>query len=82
MATAVAGFVSGIGKDEKWKIDIMRHDYHKHDMSELIKELTEPVDRKCVDLKNPEKIIRVEIIRSKAGVSLLKPEEILSVSKK
>ena len=51
--------------------------YHK---IEIIRELAELIDRK-VDLENPDKIIRVDIIGKYAGVSLLKPQEVFSVEK-
>jgi len=38
------------------------------------------VDRKEIDLKKPEKIIKVEIVGKDAGISLLEPDEFLIVS--
>ena len=43
--------------------------------------LTENIEKPNVDLKNPEKIVKVEIIGEHAGISLLYPDEILDVQK-
>ena len=48
---------------------------------ELIVKLTDPIDRPNVDLKNADKIMQVEIIGKKAGISLLKKDELLEVAK-
>jgi len=38
------------------------------------------VDRQKIDLKKPKKIIKVEIIGTHAGISLLESGELLTVS--
>jgi tRNA(Ser,Leu) C12 N-acetylase TAN1 len=42
--------------------------------------LTDVVDRPNVDLNNPDKIIRVDIIGKDAAISLLKKQELLNTS--
>jgi tRNA(Ser,Leu) C12 N-acetylase TAN1 len=42
--------------------------------------LTDVVDREKIDLKKPEKIIKVEVIGSNAAISVLNPDEQLIVS--
>jgi len=72
-----------IASDEKWKMELkVRRVKEKPDMHELIIKLTEVIDRKNVDLENPEKIVKVEIIGDKTALALLKPEEILNIAKK
>jgi len=51
--------------------------YHK---IEIIKELAELIDKK-VDLENPDKILRIEIIGKYAGLALLKPKDVFSATK-
>lgn len=80
MQKAIKSFVPKIGENEKWKMDLEKRHYHKMDYQELIIKLTEVVDRRKIDLKKPKKIIKVEIIGTNAGISLLEPGEILTVS--
>lgn len=75
-------FEAGIGKEEPWKMELKtRKLKEKPDEVKLIVKLTEVIDRKKVDLEKPEKIIRVEIIGNKAGLTLLKKNELLNISK-
>jgi len=72
--------VPKIKKDEKWMMDIEKRYYDKLDFKELIVKLTDVVDREKIDLKKPQKIIKVEIVGKEAGISLLEPDEMLLVS--
>ena len=80
MQKAIKSMVPKIGENEKWKMDLEKRYYHKLDYNDLILKLTEVVDRKKIDLKKPKKIIKVEIIGTHAGISLLEPGEHLMVS--
>ena len=80
MQKAIKSLVPKIGENEKWKMDLEKRHYHKLDYQELIVKLTEVVDRRKIDLKKPKKIIKVEIIGTHAGISLLEPGEFLAVS--
>lgn len=81
MVNAVKKLEKDIKKTEKWKMDLTKRKYDKGHTTELILKLTDVVDKPKVDLKKPEKIIKVEIIGNKAGLSLLKADELLNVSK-
>ncbi len=70
----------GIKTSEKWKMTLNKRSYEMPAMDLIIK-LTDVVNRPKVDLKNPEKIIRVEIFGDKAGIALLKADEAFSVPK-
>lgn len=71
-----------IKKTEKWKMELNKRHYKKGgDTVELIIKLTDVVDKPNVDLKKPQKIIKVEIIGNKAGLSLLKADELLNTLK-
>jgi len=78
MQTAIKKLQAGIKSTESWKMELSKRNYDKGKTTELILRLTDVVDKPKVDLQNPEKIIKVEIVGSKAGISLLEPEELLS----
>jgi len=71
---------NGIQKGEKWRMTVEKRRYTQHHKIDIIKEIAELIDEK-VDLENPDKILRIDIIGKYAGISLLKPEEIFSTSK-
>lgn len=81
MQKTIKGFVKDIKKTEKWKMDLVKRQYEKMHTTELILKLTEVVDRPKVDLKKPDKIIKVEVIGDKAGIALLAKDELLNVVK-
>jgi len=80
MVKAIKSLVPKIGLNEKWKMDLGKRYYHKYDYNELILKLTEVVNREKIDLKKPQKIIKVEIIGSSAAITLLEPDELLLIS--
>jgi len=82
MQAEIKKFAKGIKKNDKWKMELNKRSYGKHGTTELILKLTEIVENPKVDLEKPGKIIKVEIIGNKAGLSLLNPDEILDVPKK
>ncbi len=80
MQKAIKSLVPGIKKEERWMMDLEKRHYDKMDFKELIVKLTDVVNREKIDLKKPQKIIKVEIVGKEAGISLLEPGEILIVS--
>ncbi len=79
MQKTIKGLVKDIKEKDKWKMDIAKRSYEKYNTTELIMKLTDVVDRPKVDLKNPDKIIRVDIIGNDAGISLLTKDEMLNI---
>ncbi|MEA2090151.1 MAG: THUMP domain-containing protein [Thermoproteota archaeon] len=69
-----------IQRGERWRMTVEKRRYTKHHKIEIIRELAELVDEK-VDLTNPDKILRVEIIGKYTALSVLKPQNIFSVAK-
>lgn len=69
--------VSEIGVEEKWKMVVEKRRYSAYHTDEIVRELAQLVDAK-VDLKKPDKILRVDILGRFAGISLLKPDEVFS----
>jgi len=63
---------------ERWRMIVEKRRYSLHHKIEVIRELADLIDEK-VDLENPEKILRVDIIGRYAGISVLKPTDIFSV---
>ncbi|HLD49373.1 MAG TPA: THUMP domain-containing protein [archaeon] len=81
MAKALKDIEERIGDDEKWKMDLTKRHYDSMSTTELIMKLTENIEKPNVDLKNPDKIVKVEIIGENAGISLLDADEFLDVQK-
>lgn len=82
MQDNIKKMVKGIKPEEKWKMELKtRKLKDKPDEIKLIMSLTEVVDRKNVDLDNPEKVIKVEIVGNKAGLALLDKKHLLNVAK-
>ena len=77
MKDAVLKLRDKIHSGERWRMTIEKRRYTRHHKIEIITELAELIDEK-VDLKNPDKILRIDIIGNYAGVSVLAPQEIFS----
>ena len=69
--------VAKIGADERWMMVVEKRRYETHHTPEIIKELAELIDAK-VDLRKPDRILRIDILGPYAGISLLRPGEIFS----
>ncbi len=80
MERAAAELGEGIQEDEGWMMHLHKrhHGGHSHD---LIKKLTDPINRGSVNLKNPDKILAVEILGDRAGLSLLRKKELLDTNR-
>ena len=64
---------------ERWRMTVEKRRYSLHHKIEVIRELADLVDEK-VDLEDPEKILRVDIIGRYAGISVLIPRDVFSVA--
>jgi tRNA acetyltransferase TAN1 len=69
-----------IDEKESWKLEINKRQY-QGSVTDIIMKLTEKITKPKVDLKNPHKIIKIEIIGDKAGISLLESNDFLDVQK-
>lgn len=76
----IAKMNSRIGASESWKLDIGKRGY-EGGMTELIERFAKNIDRPKVDLKNAQKIVKIEIVGDHAGVALLDRSELLNVQK-
>lgn len=69
-----------IGHGERWAMKIEKRRYTKYHKIEIIKELAELIDEE-VDLENPDKVLKVDILGKYAGLAVLKPEEVFSTTR-
>jgi len=79
MKEAVLKLRDRIHSGEKWRMTVEKRRYALHHKIDIIKELAELIDAR-VDLENPDKILRVDIIGEYAGLSVLAPMEIFSAT--
>jgi len=79
MKEAVRKLRHQIPSGEKWRMTVEKRRYTRYHKIEIVNELAELIDEK-VDLKNPDKILRVDIIGNYAGVSVLAPKEMFSAT--
>jgi len=80
MARTAAELGSGIATDDKWMLVLHKRRTQMHTM-ELIKLLTDPIERGKVDLKNPDKMLVVEVMGEMTGMSLVTKEQLLDVNR-
>ncbi len=81
MQEHVKKLAEGIGENETWRMTVNKRFYDQYHTQEIIEFLAKNIGWGKVDLKNPQKIIQIEIIGKKAGISLLKSGDVFSVSK-
>lgn len=79
MKEVVTQLRSRIHTGERWRMTVEKRRYTQHHKIEIIRELADLIDEE-VDLENPDKILRIEIIGKYAGISVLTPKEIFSVA--
>jgi len=77
---AVMRIKDKIRQGERWRMTVEKRRYTRYHKIEIIRELAELIQEK-VDLKNPDRIVRLDIIGKYAAVSVLSPNEIFSTTK-
>ena len=80
MKRAVAELRSKIDANERWRMTVEKRRYTRHHKVEIIRELAALIDKK-VNLSDPDKILRVDIIGRCTGISILTPKDVFSVTK-
>jgi len=80
MKEAVMNVRESIHEGERWRMTVEKRRYTRYHKIEIIKELAELISEK-VDLKNPDKIVRIDIIGKYAAVSVLSTNEIFSTTR-
>jgi tRNA(Ser,Leu) C12 N-acetylase TAN1 len=77
---AVSSLKDHIRPGERWGMAVELRRFTTLHKLEIIEPLAELIDEK-VDLRNPDKTVRIEILGNAAAVSLLKPEDVFSLHK-
>ncbi|NIR87957.1 hypothetical protein GWO13_10570 [Candidatus Bathyarchaeota archaeon] len=80
MREAVAELKNKIRAGDRWRMTVERRRYTRYHKIEIIRELAELIDER-VDLEKPDKILRIDIIGKYAGISILTPPDIFSMTK-
>jgi tRNA(Ser,Leu) C12 N-acetylase TAN1 len=80
MQEVIKDLEADIKSSEKWRMTLNKRSYDMPAI-DLILALTDVVNKPHVDLRNPEKILRVEIFGDKAAIALLRTDESFSVMK-
>lgn len=78
MKSAVKELASLIKPDESFRVTVEKRRTSLHSR-DIIIALADIVDRR-VDLKNPDKVILVEVIGGVTGISIVRPDDILSIT--
>jgi len=68
-----------IGKNETFRVTVEKR-FNETPTKDIIEAAASNIERK-VDLNNPDKILLIEVVGGFTGISLVKPEDILSVVK-
>lgn len=80
MVDAAKELGKGIGEGDRWMMHLHKRHLPAH-TTDLLMLLTEPIDAGIVDLEDPEKVVVVEILGGRAGMALVRKDEILDVNK-
>lgn len=80
MQEIVKDLAGNIRENESWKMTIEKRQCEEHER-ELITKLTGVVNRDKVNLKDPDKIIRIDIMGDETSISVLGREEYLNVTR-
>lgn len=80
MKEAVRKVKDRIKSDETWRMTVEKRRYTLHHKIDIIKALADLIDTN-VDLKNPKKILRIDIVGKYAAVSVILPDEVFSTTK-
>ena len=80
LKVAVSSLKGRIGVGERWGMEVeLRRFTNLHKM-EIIEPLAQLIGEK-VDLRSPDKMVRIEILGNAAAVSVLRPEDVFSLHK-
>lgn len=69
-----------IDRIETWRMTVEKRRYTGLHKIDIIRQAAELIDQR-VDLENPSKIVRIDIIGRYAGISVLKPDETFSTTR-
>lgn len=67
-----------IGAQETWAMQVEKRGWPCYHTAEIVQRLAAAIERK-VSLRAPDKLVRVDLLRDAAAVSLLRPGEVFSI---
>jgi tRNA(Ser,Leu) C12 N-acetylase TAN1 len=67
-----------IDTDQTWGMKVEKRRWQEYHTIEIVEYLARDIDRK-VDLKNPDLIVRIDVLGEKTAISVLKSDEIFSL---
>lgn len=67
-----------IGENETWGMKVGKRRWPEYHTIEIIKHLAASIGRK-VNLHNPDKLVRVDVLGRRTAISVLHPDELFSV---
>lgn len=76
---AVGELSPKIGKDEKFRVTVEKR-HRELSTVDIVEAAASGIDRK-VDLEHPDKIVLVEVLGTRTGISVIKPSDILAIVK-
>ena len=79
MQNIVRELAQHINNQESWKMSIEKRQCDEHER-DLITKLTSVIDKSNVNLSDPDKVLKIDIIGNETGIALLRRGEFLSVS--
>ncbi len=80
MQNIVRELAQEIRNQESWKISIEKRQCNEHER-DLVTKLTSVIDKSNVNLSDPDKILKVDILGNETGLAVLGRDEFLNVSK-
>lgn len=75
MKQSLSSLKNYVGQDERWMMHVEKRRFTALHKAEIIKELADLIESK-VDLRNPEKIVWIELLGNQAGMAVVRPAEI------
>ncbi len=69
-----------ISKADRWRIVLTKR-YNSLKREDIIKQVALRIPHGKVDLNNPNKIVRIEIVGKNTGISIHQPDQIISIEK-
>jgi len=70
--------VPRIGAEQTWAMQVEKRGWVEYHTAEIIERLASTIDRK-VNLKTPDKLVRIDVLRDAIAISVLRPGEVLSI---
>ncbi|MDX1251105.1 MAG: hypothetical protein IDH49_02385 [Gammaproteobacteria bacterium] len=68
-----------IKEDETWGMKVEKRRWQKYHTADIIEYLAPSIERK-VNLGNPDKLVRIDVVGRRTAISLLEPGEIFSAT--